>query len=144
MGKIRENAKVISLVKGLDTAGGLSLFSAVIEKVLGKEVSVLMGANVADEVARGKFCETTIASRDPRHGEIFKLLFENSSFRVEVIDDVVGTELCGALKNIVAVAAGFSDGLGFFAFFFFFFFFTTECRSENLNIAFFLPFQMGI
>ena len=83
-----------------------------IAQILGVDVSVLMGANVADEVARGHFCETTIASRDPEHRRLFKLLFDSPSFQVQTVEDVVGTELCGALKNIVAVAAGFSDGMG--------------------------------
>jgi len=70
-----------------------------------------MGANVADEVAMEKFCETTIGSSDPVNGELFRKLFHRDYFRVNVVQDVAGPELCGALKNVVALGAGFVDGL---------------------------------
>eukprot|EP00501_MAST-03F_sp_TOSAG23-6_P000152 GSMAST32.ASY1.ANO1.155.1 assembled CDS len=106
------DAKAISLIKGIDFDDkGLVLISDLIRKGLDINVSVLMGANVAKEVAKEQFCETTIGSSIPQNGEIFKALFHTDYFRVDLTNDVAGVELCGALKNIVAIGAGFIDGL---------------------------------
>ncbi|XP_065188669.1 glycerol-3-phosphate dehydrogenase 1-like protein [Sycon ciliatum] len=113
-GKIAPGAMAISLIKGVDEAkGGLELTSTVIERELGLDVAVLMGANIANEVAREQFCETTIGCRSDVMGPILKRAFETPYFRVALTHDVYTVELCGALKNIVACAAGFADGLGF-------------------------------
>lgn len=110
-GKIASDAKAISLIKGMDTTHGLQLISDVIKDELNVEVSVLMGANIANEVAMENFCETTIGCHNVRMGEIYKKLFHTKYFRVSVVTDTIAVELCGALKNVVAVAAGLIDGL---------------------------------
>lgn len=71
-----------------------------------------MGANLANEVADEKFCETTIGVKDKKMSPILRDLFQTPNFRVVVSDDVDAVEICGALKNIVACGAGFVDGLG--------------------------------
>lgn len=71
-----------------------------------------MGANLANEVAEEKFCETTIGVKDSKMAPILRDLFQTPNFRVVVSDDVDAVEICGALKNIVACGAGFVDGLG--------------------------------
>jgi glycerol-3-phosphate dehydrogenase (NAD+) len=76
-------------------------------------MSVLMGANIANEVADEKFCETTIGCKDLAQGQLLKELMQTPNFRVTVVQEVDTVEICGALKNIVAVGAGFCDGLGF-------------------------------
>jgi len=68
---------------------------------------------VANEMASDAFCETTIGYVDPANGELFRLAFDAPSFKVGTVQDTVGVELCGALKNIVAIGAGFCDGLGY-------------------------------
>jgi glycerol-3-phosphate dehydrogenase (NAD+) len=111
---LKPEAKAISLIKGIDFDDkGVVLISDIIAKGLSLEVSVLMGANVANEVAQDQFCEATIGCRNPEHRPLYKTLFDAPTFRITVVSDTVGVELCGALKNIVAIGAGFSDGLGF-------------------------------
>ncbi|KAI7863999.1 glycerol-3-phosphate dehydrogenase [NAD+] [Spinellus fusiger] len=114
-GRIPTNAKAISLIKGLEIKPqGVTLFSEEISRLLGiHDVAALSGANIADEVAQEKFCETTIGCRSPEDGALFFKLFNTDYFHVNVVRDYAGVELCGALKNIVAVGAGLSDGLGY-------------------------------
>ncbi|KAM9164331.1 glycerol-3-phosphate dehydrogenase 1-like protein isoform 2-T2 [Pangshura tecta] len=90
---------------------GLKLISDIIREKMGIDISVLMGANIANEVAAEKFCETTIGSKILENGLLFKELLQTPNFRITVVDDADTVELCGALKNIVAVGAGFCDGL---------------------------------
>ncbi|KAK1801028.1 hypothetical protein P4O66_022646 [Electrophorus voltai] len=113
-GKIKPDAFGMSFIKGVDESpSGLKLISAVIRDKLGISVSVLMGANIANEVAEGKFCETTIGCKDKDQGTLLKELMQTDHFRVTVVEEAEVVEICGALKNIVAVGAGFCDGLGF-------------------------------
>ncbi|NXA42754.1 GPD1L protein, partial [Eudromia elegans] len=113
-GQIKPGAFGISLIKGIDEGPeGLKLISDIIREKLNIEISVLMGANIAKEVAEEKFCETTIGCKNEKQGQIFKELLQTPNFRITVVDDCDTVEICGALKNIVAVGAGFCDGLDF-------------------------------
>jgi glycerol-3-phosphate dehydrogenase (NAD+) len=106
------NARAISLIKGIDFEdSSIQLISKTISASLGVPCSVLMGANVASEVARDEFCEATIGCTDEADGAVWRDLFHTPSFSVRVVQDVAGVELSGALKNIVALGAGFCDGL---------------------------------
>ncbi|VDD94126.1 unnamed protein product [Enterobius vermicularis] len=114
-GNVKSTAIAITLIKGLlhQKEGGILLVSEEIKKYLKIEVAALMGANLAKEVANNDFCEATIgcvAGNETRM--MWKRLFHTENFQVNVVDDVVTVELCGALKNIIACAAGLSDGLG--------------------------------
>ncbi|XP_012283030.1 glycerol-3-phosphate dehydrogenase [NAD(+)], cytoplasmic-like [Orussus abietinus] len=114
LGKIKPTAVGLSLIKGFDQAegGGVDLISKVIEKHLKIQCYVLMGANLANEVAEGNFCETTIGCKDKRLAPLLRDATQTDNFRVVVVEDAEAVEVCGALKNIVACAAGFVDGLG--------------------------------
>ncbi|KAK9407147.1 glycerol-3-phosphate dehydrogenase [Crotalus adamanteus] len=113
-GHIKKEAIGISLIKGVDEGpDGLKLISDIIREQLSIEMSVLMGANIANEVADEKFCETTIGCKNAQHGQILKELMQTPNFRITVVQEADTVELCGALKNVVAVGAGFCDGLGF-------------------------------
>ncbi|KAK4684775.1 glycerol-3-phosphate dehydrogenase (NAD+), partial [Tremellales sp. Uapishka_1] len=111
-GKVQKGAKAISLIKGVDVKGAdIHIFADVIEKRLGVSCSALSGANIAGEVASDRFSETTVGYRTREEGDMWQKLFATPFFKVQLIDDVAGVSLCGALKNIVAVGAGFIDGL---------------------------------
>ncbi|GAB1609424.1 glycerol-3-phosphate dehydrogenase [NAD(+)], cytoplasmic-like [Argonauta hians] len=110
-GKIKPGAVAVSLIKGFDVIeGGLKLLSDIIAKDLGIECAVLMGANLANEVASEEFCESTIGTRNKETGILLKNLFDSYYFRCSVVEDVATVEACGALKNIVAIGAGITDG----------------------------------
>ncbi|KAI8081613.1 glycerol-3-phosphate dehydrogenase [NAD+] [Halteromyces radiatus] len=113
-GHLAPNARAISLIKGLEiTSSGTRLFSEEIERILSIPCAALSGANIANEVALEKYCESTVGCPNVEDGQIFFRLFDTEYFRINVIQDHVGVQLCGALKNVVAVGAGFSDGLGY-------------------------------
>ncbi|ELR15400.1 glycerol-3-phosphate dehydrogenase (soluble) [Acanthamoeba castellanii str. Neff] len=128
-GHLRPDAKAVSLIKGMSVEDGepqliselingkLSPFSPKTQptpggSLLDIDVSVLCGANIASEVAKGGFSEATIGYKDRQAGEVWRKLFHNPTFRINTVDDVAGVEVCGALKNVVALGAGFCDGLG--------------------------------
>jgi len=109
----KKNCRAISLIKGIEFgAKGPILISSMIKDCMGgMDVSVLMGANVANEVARDEFCESTVGYKNGATGRVWQQLFDCPTFRVGTINDVAGPEICGALKNVVALGAGFCDGL---------------------------------
>ncbi|XP_015772268.1 PREDICTED: glycerol-3-phosphate dehydrogenase [NAD(+)], cytoplasmic-like isoform X2 [Acropora digitifera] len=112
---IKPSVIAVSLIKGLDHASvGLNLVSNIIKDELNiPDVSVLMGANLAKEVAREMFGEATIGCRTEEHGPILKELFHTEYFKINVVKDADTVELCGSLKNAVAVGAGVVDALGY-------------------------------
>uniref|UniRef100_A0A8C9KPE6 Glycerol-3-phosphate dehydrogenase [NAD(+)] n=2 Tax=Serinus canaria TaxID=9135 RepID=A0A8C9KPE6_SERCA len=113
-GQVPSKALGITLIKGIDQGPeGLKLISDIIREKMGIDISVLMGANIASEVAADKFCETTIGCKNLENGLLFKELLQTPNFRITVVDDADAVEVCGALKNVVAVGAGFCDGLSY-------------------------------
>jgi glycerol-3-phosphate dehydrogenase (NAD(P)+) len=105
---------VISATKGLEE-GSLLRMSEVIRLVLKREsaaIGALSGPSFAQEVARGDPTAITIASQDADLLRTVQQEFSDPRFRVYTNSDVVGVELGGALKNIIAIAAGICDGLG--------------------------------
>jgi len=108
-------ADVLSVVKGLEhdtllrmsevivDAGGMSL----------RRVAALSGPNLAAEIARGLPASAVVAAEEPELADRMVRRLARREFRLYVNRDLLGVELCGALKNIVAIAAGAADGLGF-------------------------------
>jgi len=109
---IPDHALVVSATKGLDEQTHQRM-SAVAGEMLHHDVAVLSGPSHAEEVARGIPSAVAIAARDHSIAVQIQEFFSNDTFRVYTLDDVVGVELGGALKNVIAVAAGISDGMGF-------------------------------
>lgn len=105
---------VVVLSKGVE--GGTNLLMAeVLADVLGnrERIAALSGPNHAEEVSRGIPSATVVAGYDPKVAELFQDIFMTPFFRVYTNPDVTGVELCGASKNVVAIAAGMCDGLGY-------------------------------
>ncbi|KAF3522224.1 hypothetical protein F2Q69_00048626 [Brassica cretica] len=112
-GKVTGEVEAISLVKGMEVKKeGPCMISSLISKELGINSCVLMGANIANEIAVEKFSEATVGYRESREiADTWVQLFNTPYFMVTPVHDVEGVELCGTLKNVVAIAAGFVDGL---------------------------------
>ena len=109
------DADVLSVVKGLE-AGTLLRMSEVIAQageIAPERVAALSGPNLAGEIARGLPASAVVAADDPELAARIAERLGRREFRLYVNRDILGVELCGALKNIVAIAAGAADGLGF-------------------------------
>jgi glycerol-3-phosphate dehydrogenase (NAD+) len=104
----------VTLTKGVIEVNGddIELISSYLQRTLGINMSVLMGANIASEVAQDAVAEGTLACGSEEAGEVLYKLFNCPSYRVTKVKDIYGVELSGTLKNIVAMAYGFSEGRG--------------------------------
>jgi glycerol-3-phosphate dehydrogenase (NAD(P)+) len=110
--RLPAGAGVLSLTKGLDPATGRRLSEAWAERLPpGTPFCVLSGPTHAEEVVAGQPTAAVVAG-DTDLGRRVQELLTDRRFRVYLNDDLVGVELCGAAKNVIAVAAGMSDGLG--------------------------------
>ena len=113
---IKDVALVIDVAKGIEK-GTHKRMSEIAEEVMGKEFLnryvVLSGPSHAEEVGRRLPTTVATASDNPEAAKAIQDLFITDRFRVYTTDDVVGVELGGALKNIIALGAGISDGMGF-------------------------------
>ncbi|XP_037408663.1 glycerol-3-phosphate dehydrogenase [NAD(+)]-like isoform X1 [Triticum dicoccoides] len=113
VGKLRPGVEAISLIKGMEVKmEGPCMISKLITDTLGINCCVLMGANIANEIAVEKFSEATIGYREDKEAaNRWAKLFTTPYFLVAIVEDIEGVELCGTLKNVVAIAAGLVDGL---------------------------------
>jgi glycerol-3-phosphate dehydrogenase (NAD(P)+) len=105
--------RIISCTKGLE-GGTLLRMSEVIRSVIGPEfrIAVLSGPTFASEVAAGQATALVIASEDQALAEDLQQRFSGPTFRAYASGDPIGVEIGGALKNVIAIGAGISDGLG--------------------------------
>ena len=109
--KWSDNKSLIWATKGLDAKSGQFLHQ-VVEKELGNiPYAVLSGPSFAHEVAKGLPTAVTIAAKDLAYAMNLAYTFSNNTFRVYVTQDVLGVQLGGVVKNVLAVAVGISDGL---------------------------------
>lgn len=114
-GHIKSSAVIVDVAKGLEKGSGMTL-SEVIEEELGGErggIVALSGPTHAEEVAMQLPTAIVAASRNTSAAESIQRMFSNSFFRVYTNSDIRGIEICGAMKNIIAIAAGISAGLGY-------------------------------
>jgi len=110
---ITEGVPVISATKGLDTETGLTMSQTLSRHLPHTVIAALSGPNLAPEIARGVPSATVVACEDEATARWAQELLMSPSLRVYTNRDVIGVELAGALKNIIAIGAGICDGLGF-------------------------------
>ena len=108
---IDENAVVVSVTKGIEK-GSLLRMSEVVAQETGREVVVLTGPSHAEEVALDVPTACLSACADKAKAEFVQDAFMGDTFRIYTSPDAIGAELGGALKNVIALCAGVSDGLG--------------------------------
>lgn len=112
-GLLPADCRVVSVAKGLDS-GTYRTMTDVAKEVLGtRRVAALSGPSHAEEVARGVPTAVVAAAADPAVAKDVQAAFGSPRFRVYTSDDELGVQLGGALKNVIALAVGVSDGLGF-------------------------------
>ena len=107
------NKNLFWATKGFNPETG-ELFSVVVERTLGEKTpyAVISGPTFAEELAEGRPAAITLATNNIKNPDALAKQMSNKSLRVYLSDDPVGVQLGGGLKNIVAIAAGASDGLG--------------------------------
>lgn len=109
---VSERSIVVNTAKGLEN-GSLKTMSVVMREVFPKNtIAVLTGPSHAEELARGIPTTVVIASDNIEASNYVQNILSNSTFRVYVNEDVIGCEIGGSLKNVIALAAGVIDGLG--------------------------------
>jgi glycerol-3-phosphate dehydrogenase (NAD(P)+) len=107
------DAALLSVSKGIEEGTHLRMTQVIDEVLPGRRIAALSGPNLAREIAGGKPAGSVIASEDAELAADLASVLSSDRFRVYTNPDVVGVELCGALKNVTALAAGMVDGLGF-------------------------------
>ncbi len=109
---LRQDAILVSVTKGVEAETGLRM-TQIIEAETGMEAVALSGPSHAEEVSQGLPTGCVAACGHIGLAEQVQDVFMNDSFRIYTSDDVVGVELSGAMKNVIALCAGVCDGLGF-------------------------------
>lgn len=107
---IRPWVPIVSLAKGLETGTKMRMTEIIEEEMEGHPAGVLTGPNLAKEISAGKAAASIIAMVDDTIAARLQKVFRTGLFRVYTNEDVVGCELGGALKNIIAIATGMGDG----------------------------------
>lgn len=108
--EIKKRVPFIILSKGIER-GSLKLMSAVVEEFFPENpIAILSGPNFAAEVAKKKPAASALASKNKKAAEEIIKSLSNENFRIYYSDDVIGAEIGGAVKNVIAIAAGISEG----------------------------------
>jgi glycerol-3-phosphate dehydrogenase (NAD(P)+) len=100
---------VVHCCKGLELGTHRRMSEILLEETCARQIGVLAGPNIAAEIARGMPAGTVIATAFPRIVRLVRQLLSSARLRVFSSADVIGVELCGALKNVVAIAAGMAE-----------------------------------
>lgn len=113
-GLVRDDAVIVSAAKGIERGTSLRMSEIIAQEVGGGErIAVLSGPSHAEEVARGIPTGCVAASVSEKTALLVQDMIMSKDFRIYTSSDVIGVELCGALKNIIAMCSGICVGLGF-------------------------------
>jgi len=107
-----DSVPILSLTKGIETDTHMRMSQVVRETIGANDYAVLSGPSFAHDVASGKPTAVVVASESPSRAEWIQKNLSGPTLRIYTSGDVTGVELGGAMKNIMAIAAGVSDGLG--------------------------------
>ncbi len=110
---VADGQKIVNISKGLEEGTLLRLSEVYKQEIPQAEVSVMSGPSHAEEVSRGLPTTNVVASKSLETAKFIQDIFMGDMFRVYTSSDVIGVELGGALKNVIALCAGISDGLGY-------------------------------
>ena len=110
---IRDGQKIVNVAKGIEETSLDTLRDIIVEEIPQANVSVLSGPSHAEEVAVGMPTTVVVGSANKETAIFIQEIFMNDAFRVYISPDIIGIELGGSVKNVIALAAGVCDGLGF-------------------------------
>ncbi len=110
---IADGQIIVNVAKGIEDETYMTLTDIIKEEIPNAEVCVLSGPSHAEEVGRGIPTTVVVGSKKKEVAELLQDVFMNEVFRVYTNPDIIGIEIGGALKNVIALAAGTTDGLGF-------------------------------
>ena len=110
---LAEGQLVVNVAKGIEEATLMTLTDILEEELPGADVAVLSGPSHAEEVSRGLPTTCVAGAKTRETAEKIQNIFMSPVFRVYISPDILGIEIGGALKNVIALAAGIADGLGY-------------------------------
>lgn len=110
---LKGNEIIVTVAKGIEKHSLKRMSEIIHEEIKNHPIVVLSGPSHAEEVARDIPTTVTAASEDMEAAKKIQRLFSNNTFRVYTNSDLIGVEIGGAFKNIIALAAGISDGIGY-------------------------------
>lgn len=110
---IKKGQRIVNLAKGIEEDTMLPMTDIILSEIADAEVSVLSGPSHAEEVSRGIPTTCVIGAQNRTYAEWLQNIFMSEVFRVYISPDILGIELGGSLKNVIALAAGMADGLGY-------------------------------
>ena len=110
---VAEGQIIVNVAKGIEENTMKTLTAIIEEEIPQAVVTVLSGPSHAEEVGRGLPTTCVVGAKEEATAVYIQEIFMNNVFRVYYSDDILGIEVCGAFKNVIALAAGVSDGLGY-------------------------------
>ena len=110
---VKEGQKIVNVAKGIEESTLMTLSEQIEQEIPQADVAVLSGPSHAEEVGRCLPTTCVVGARTKETAEYLQKMFMNEVFRVYTSPDILGIELGGSLKNVIALAAGIADGLGY-------------------------------
>jgi len=110
---LKESQIVVSIAKGIEEGSSKRISQVIEEEIPNNPVVILSGPSHAEEVALDIPTTVVVTSKKMEYAKIVQDVFMTTKFRVYTNEDIIGVEIGGAVKNIIALAAGVSDGIGY-------------------------------